>query len=374
METQTPEWRTALLGIDRMARYCFYCNKELKPGERCDCREARKVQARNAEAAARAAGTAGATGSSTSTTQGSQTGNSSPFGTSSSTTSGGTSYQSTGSSAAPNSGSKKVSLKDRWNAWRQRAQQRRREREQSAWSSQTSGAEYARRKADPASGASCFDDRSAFSFRGFFGKLKLYFTDPITAIRYGIRGNLAWAFILLFIQCLLIGIMSLQTFRHSNLGNLLMFTAIRPYNRIDFNSLFLILLLAETLLMAILFLAKALVYQVTLRTMGRQRLRFCAVLRMLIPALVYYTCFLIVGNITAAGSGITTILILLSGIAINSVVEYLSIREVTGLNDNKLVVVVFIALLIQCLLSGAIISLSLPNISGFTFSPVSALT
>lgn len=28
-----------------MARYCFYCNKELQPGQRCDCRYSQKIQA-----------------------------------------------------------------------------------------------------------------------------------------------------------------------------------------------------------------------------------------------------------------------------------------------------------------------------------------
>lgn len=350
-----------------MSRYCFYCGKELEPGERCSCRYSQKAKTGTSSGTAgRQTGSPQRAGASNPDQSASATDWKTAAGSASASAS-----QSAGSTAADSASAPK-------RTWYDRIRQKKQSR--SGHSTRYSGGQ-----AGPGAGY-----RPPFGFAGagagasaaaagrmrnglsrILYQLKLFFQNPDQAIGESIRAHWGWLVVLVVLECSLVVAMTWQMIGRSNLGNLLVFAALRPDSQLNLTALLWNIAVLEMLFILLWFLIRSMSYHLILRATLRRIRPYADVLHMLTPGIFYYTIFLLVGNVLASGSGIATILLIICGIGIRFLVDYLAISKLTSESTVRLFIPFAIAVLIQAFLVGALLRLMLPNVAGFNFTPAS---
>lgn len=342
-----------------MSRYCFYCGRELDPGERCGCRYSQKVKT-GAEA--------GAAGGQTAPTQstGAAGCGSTAFGTAERP--GADTADRAAAGSAPGG-------KNTWYARMRQKKQKQSGRSGPHTGGQTGrGAGYRPPFGFAAAGAGTSASAARpmrNSLSAVWHQLKLFFQNPDQAIGEGIRAHWGWLAILLTVECCLMVSMTWQMIARSNLGNLLVFAALRPDSQLRLTGLLWNIAALEILFILLWFLIRSMSYHLILRTMLRRMRPYSDTLHMLTPGIFYNIIFLLVGNMMASGSGIATMLLLICGIGIRFLVDYLAMSKWTGERADRLFIPFAAAVLIQAFLVGALLRLMLPNVAGFNFLPAS---
>ncbi len=314
-----------------MARYCFYCNKELQPGQRCDCRYSQKIQATESN---------GATG--------------------------------TNATAPDDDGTRPdipPAADDDAQAKREarRAARERRKTERNKQKSSDNSRRSKRR-----TNANTNARRSEFQraghrngvFKQFYTVLLNFFRDPIHAIGHSNEVSPRLIMALIGFEAVFSGLFVYNAVRLDSIGRFLMFTTFR-FDGLDRLFMFTLFFLGGALIALTQYFVRAFTFKATARFWVKQVHTTKEILVTLLPGTVYNLLFLIVGSFTAAGTGIGAVVLLAAGLAIRGMLDFPAWRNLTGQEEGQAILQVAAITLFQCMVFGALMGALLPSITNF---------
>lgn len=103
-----------------------------------------------------------------------------------------------------------------------------------------------------------------------------------------------------------------------------------------------------------------LLYQLVLRYVFRQPAGFMRLLTGLSPAFFYSTLFMLGGMLTLMGSPFSALLMAAAGFALSALAQYLALRQLTGFDENRSFILIGFVLLIYTGVLSLLLNLSLP--------------
>ncbi len=310
-----------------MARYCFYCNRELSPGERCYCRVA---QARRAEQTSGSDNTAG-----------------DPVGAGVYSQDPSSSDQKT----SPRSSAGKAFRQRRQQKQEKKAEERRRRYDIKQESARS------RREARP-------KRNWKLAFLSLGQNLLKAITKPTAFIQEASYPSILTAIATQAIEAYMIAFTLLRVLTLSNLGNLIAFDRrganmpwTVPEQWLVFGRLYLI---------CVLFLfVRIFINNMVLRFIGRTRQSFLETGLLMTPGSIYYCIFLVFGLVLSSGSGLQTIMILIAGYGVRVIIDHIATRMKTGQSEDSMLRMTLLIFLITALVLGSIIGIITPNLSEF---------
>lgn len=311
-----------------MARYCFYCGRELTTGEKCNCRTTGSGS--HGDGKTHTADTAGS-GSSTS---GQQTAGS-------------------GSGTARATAKKTSFFKRIFNPINPFA---------SGPSARSSASRPNQRpkaqKARPAS-----QPRQPVTVRSVLLGLQqfgAYLVRPADSVRSSLQKiNRRFVLLILLLQSICGGLFLLVAASRPMVRALLALSNATASGSINFaNGLFLFIQGFGIAITAVLLLA--LLYHLSLKYLYRHPVSFQDLLAVLSPATLYFTVFLLASLLTLSSSVFSALMLVVTGFAISAIAQYLAVREVGGTDDNRSFVLVTFVMLIYTSVLSLLLNLSLP--------------
>ncbi len=109
-----------------------------------------------------------------------------------------------------------------------------------------------------------------------------------------------------------------------------------------------------------LFLLHTLIYHLLLRYVFRQAFSFHRLINALSPSGFFSALFLLAGSMMLAGSFINTLLMVVAAIVIAILVQSTALRQATALTDNQVIILTATAMFMLLSLIALILNLSLP--------------
>jgi len=104
----------------------------------------------------------------------------------------------------------------------------------------------------------------------------------------------------------------------------------------------------------------ALIYQLALRYIFRQPIAYGRLLSALAPAWLYGSLFVIASLLTLPASFISALMLLTAGFAVAALAQFLALRLMTGMDENRVVILVAFVLVIDTGLIALLLNLALP--------------
>jgi hypothetical protein len=293
-----------------MARFCFYCGRALANGEKCDCRtQDRSAGSSSGDAAGGSARAAESAGGS----------------------------QSTGNRAAGNADRTGRSGKAK-TGWQQGAYRAASGRPQRARPFNLNGA----------------------SLRAMLYSLGQYIVRPVESVRLAAAETARQPVLLvLILQGAAGGLFLLASARQTIMQALLALNISTAQTSASFiNSLFIFIQgfgisLAASLLVALL-------YHLAMRFLFHQPAGFLRLLAALSPAFLYSAIFLFAAFFTLAASIFNAAMLILVGFAIAALLHFLALRQISGMDDNRVLTLVIFVLVLFTGILAMLLNLSLP--------------
>ncbi|MBP1757555.1 MAG: hypothetical protein H6Q62_411 [Firmicutes bacterium] len=346
-----------------MARYCFYCGRELATGEKCNCR------------VHQAAGTAGPTGTTSgssydagpdkaSATKPSQTGTG-PDRTQSSASSAGASAGSAGAAGsatgqtAPKSKAKSAQKPSAWAQFKARhvkAPHPKRSRGQGFNQGPKGTKRY---KGAKGSGRGPSIDRAALLAGVLhFGR---YLARPVEAIRQSVQyANTTRLLAFLLVHAALGGLTALMVSRQGTFDVLMQLTVVGSADNAVLESVF--LFCQGVGLTLTLDLMLILITHLTLRYVFRAGFTFNRIATSFVPVIFYRALFMLLALFSLTTIPISSLLTLSAGMAVSSVALYLALRQLTNFEENRCFMLLAFIMLVFTSVLTMILSLAMPVI------------
>ena len=326
-----------------MARYCFYCGRQLNSGEKCGCR---------------AAGNGGQTAQTGSDnrpgkdTQGANDDARQAKG------------RQDGSARQPTGQTSRFAAKKVKSSWYQRLVTAFNPWAKTSAHPGTAGSGYKAQQGRPASagshkqtGASHFDHRSLLNGLRTAGS---YFIRPADRISQAVRSeNRTASLLILTLNGIAGGMFLIMATRQQHLRVLFSLnTAIAVGNQSIGTAVFLFfqgfgISLAASLL---LFL----IYHLALRYIFHHPTGYIKLLHSLSPSVLYFAVFVLAGLLTLGRSPFTAILMGMAGFAVATVAQFLALKQLTGFEDNRSLILICFVMLVFSSILALLLNLSLP--------------
>lgn len=315
-----------------MARYCFYCNRELKAGERCTCRIAQEKWAAHHAA-----------------------GDSPHAENNQSATSADTSSKPEQADGR-NSGASFFSRFSRDAAGKQQNKNEKKRRKEN----QT----YARQERKRSQSKSFRAAQAKNTVFSFGRNLLRSVTKPTAFIQDTSHASNALAISTQCIEAFLISVTLVRILTMSNLGYFL------SYGNNDVQTAYTMtdrwLMVAKVFAAAIaFFFARLLITYAVLRFLGRERMRLAQMARLLTPGSIYYALFLFIGLMLASSSGFQALFLLVGAYGVRVMIDHLAIRMETAQSEDAMLRMTLLIFLLTALVFGSLIGVMLPNLSEF---------
>jgi len=318
-----------------MARYCFYCGRELNTGEKCNCRST-SSGSHTAEKSQSAPGSGSGTGPGASAASG----------------------------ARPAASVKKESIFKRiLNAINPFA---------SGGSSRPAAASKAKQPHPPKARPTA-QPKQPLSLHSVLAGLQqfgAYITRPADSVRSSLhKANRRFVMIILLLQGICGGLFLLVAASRPMVRALLSLSNATASGSINFaNGLFLFVQGFGVAIVATLLLS--LLYNLTLKYLYRHPVSFQDLLAVLSPATLYFTVFLLAALLTLASSVFSALMLIVAGFAVSAIAQYLAVREIGGTDDNRSFVLVTFVMLIYTSVLSLVLNLSLPMLLALLESTV----
>lgn len=302
-----------------MARYCFYCGRELAQGERCSCRSrgsAYRPEFHNADGNASAAGSQPGSGTKAASAA------SASSSAASSASSGG---PKDGGSSSPNPKKRKRSFRERFAAWSadrvNAANARKRERK-------------AQREARKAASAQRQSERTPMSAVRFLHRLFTKPTEIIASAKHAGRFRLWVAYLL---EAFVFSFGVLIFVRFSSLTRIAMLRELNLNDTSLWKSAFQAMIRGFfAALMLSLF--RVLISRMVLRFVGRQRIAIEDLFRAFLPGTYYEIVIMLFALLFVGGSGLQALVMMLCAVALRVVIDTLSLKGIVQLSQDRLLV------------------------------------
>ncbi len=314
-----------------MARFCFYCGRELSNGEKCNCRTTGSPYSQAKASGPQSSEAKAGAGPAASQPNGKQAQASKRKGSFKRFVQAFNPFSSTG-------------------AARQQSSSRPR---------QPKASRPIYQKTKPKAAGIHLNPQSIFLTLRQIGQ---YIIHPADSIRQAqTSGSRHSVLLILLLQGLCGGLFLLtatnQTFLRSLLA-LNIASASQSYNFL--NSLFIFLQGFGISLAASLLLV--LIYQLVLRYLFRQSVGFLQILISLSPSCLYFTLFMLAGLLALPASFFSALMMLLAGFAIGAIAQYLALRQMSGFDDNRSFMLITFVMLLYTGALAMLLNLSLPVI------------
>ncbi len=308
-----------------MARYCFYCGRELAVSERCNCR---------------AKSNSSTSSNSAQSSSGAQAGQAD-----------GTTY-----GHAP----KSSRLKGFFQAFNPFASSSSQAAGQSKSNTQSSRTRKTRKTREPLS------SRHLISIaKDFF----TYLTHPVNSISKSIQGRERKTVLLtLLFQGVIGGLFMLTAVNQPFIRTLLTLNIASLSGSFGIaGSIFLFvqgfgIVIAATLLLALL-------YQLMLRFLYRKPLPYLDILSAFTPSCLYFALFLTLSMLSVSTSFFSAVMLILAGFAVAALAQNMAVRQLSSLDENKSFMLVVFAMLIYSSLLSMLFNLSMPVITALLEQP-----
>jgi len=284
-----------------MARYCFYCGRELNPGEKCGCRATAQ------------------------------------------------SSESTGSSQPKQAEANGPKPRARISFWKKAV----------SFFNPFTGSKTAAGQSRPHAQRRSFRmENKAGSV--MFGQLAYQLTHPANPAEPSENSKAGGVTVLvLSASSLLGGLLLLLAIRQPQLSLFLSLNTATALNGFSFFSqAFVFLQGAGICLVANLLLA--VLYQLAARVLYRQRLPLIRLVRQLSPAYLYASLFAFSALLVLSGSFFSALLMLAAGFSVSSVLQFFALRRLTGFDDNRTFLLTAFTLAVYTGMLALLLNLSLP--------------
>ena len=317
-----------------MGRHCFYCGRELKPGESCTCRYSKKMRGEQD------------TGETTSKTKTeTKTDSTSAYQQSKEE------YQETQKNKAKN---KQDKTKDKSNPF-----------DDFIHSFKKTKAKDADEETIKAKRQDTGDKSESNSF---FAIIKHVFTAPsklIANTKFAgklnvILTNLTAALLFSFVLTVFIKNSSLSRF-------IILQDQGLTYDAVRTESIS--IFVRALLIYGLTALVRVLSSLIILRYINRQKIQFVELWRIFLPGTYYEILVLLIGLLFANNSGLQAIVILLLTVAIRSIIDVYSIKYSVTLSTDKVILETMLVVLITGIIFALTINLVVPNLSNFNVVP-----
>lgn len=310
---------------DFMARYCFYCGRQLNTGERCTCSVAQQKRAADNES----------TESVDPRTASAET-----------------------SQADSNTKSDRDTKHDR----RAKAAARKSAKREAKVHKTRIKQERASSKRRSVNPFNWFDACISFA-RNMIQSI----TKPTLFIQNASHPSILTALITQALECLLTAFVLMRMLIASNIGNLL------AYGNSDINrnlsgGLRFIFFFRLFMVAFVLLAIRVLISNLITRFVGRTQLRMLDSVRLMTAGSIYFSFFLMVGLLLSSGSGIQTLLLLSAGYCVKMLIDHFAIRMDTGLSEDVMIRISLLNFLCVALVFGSVIGILTPNMSEFRAS------
>lgn len=293
-----------------MARYCFYCGRKLKEGERCDCRDCQQQTSNTSDKSASGSGEAGGTN---------------------------------GSSGSKTSGSSTYSY---------------------AHSSQTGSTHstYGHRAGNSKA------KKSNFSFRSVLHSLRKLFTKPTAIIEDAKTAGVARIIIYNLIAALLFSVLLLIFVLFSSISRLSLLRQVELSTSTLMGQALLTMLRGFISAVVIAFLRVFFAY-ITLRVVARQKHNFLTLFRMYLPGTYYEILVTIFALLFVGGPGLRSLVMLIAGLSIRTLIDYVSYKHTLKLQDDRLLVQNALINILLFISMSFLLNFAVPNLTNFNILP-----
>lgn len=312
-----------------MARYCFYCGRELYTGDKCNCRSNDKAQSTTQSSAENASGYAYAAGS---------------------TSSAGTASEKTTTQSARKNrpkGKKFSSFFQSFNPFAANT------------GTQQSARSQSRPKARPVTPRQKPSPRTTAPLNlqtilQYLRRFGLYLARPADSVRSAVQnGSRRSALGLLVLLGACSGLFLLTAAnRISSILPLFVVSNALADNVLMFAQGFLIAVGASLLLTILYYLA--------LRFLYRQPVAFFDLLIGFAPSTLYLSLFILLGVLSMAGSIFGALMMLLVGAVVAVIAQYLALSKVSGFDDNRNIILITFVMMIYTSVLAMLLNLTLP--------------
>ena len=292
-----------------MARYCFYCGQKLKEGERCDCRDRRQQAANTSDSSSAGAGKAGGKGEKTAGSH----------------SSGSSSYSYAHSSRAD--------------------------------STHTAYGTKNKKKKN-----------AHFSFRSIFRSLHKLFTKPTAVIEDAKNAGLARIIIYNLIAALLFSVLLLIFVLFSSISRLSLLRQVELSTSTLMGQAFLTMLRGFISALLITFLRVFFAY-ITLRIVARQKHHFLTLFRMYLPGTYYEIVIMIFALLFVGGPGLRSLLMLIAGLSIRTLIDYVSYKRTLKLQDDRVLVQNALINIFLFISLSFLLNFAVPTLTNFNILP-----
>ncbi|NCC84469.1 MAG: hypothetical protein EOM03_10130 [Clostridia bacterium] len=329
-----------------MARYCFYCGKELGAGERCSCRTAGSSAYRpefhqqnqaaegSADRAKPASDTAGPTADP---------------------------KQSADTTAQAKSANKfKAFWQDKKSAFKTDAAARKQARTARSGGNSFKQGRFNQER---------LKQGALTGLSGAFTFLHSLFTKPTEVISGARKAGRVRLLVVYLLEAMIFSLLVLTFVRYSNLTRIAMLREPDASAVIIWDPLSTIIRGFSTAI--IVSTLRVLISMLIFRFVGRQRLSFETLLRAYLPGTYYEIIVMLLAVFFVAGSGLQALVMLLAAFALRSVVDTLSLKATVQLSEDRLLVqssIIYIAVFLALAL---LINFSVPSLANFGVIPAS---
>lgn len=313
-----------------MARYCFYCGRELKTGERCSCSTAQQKRAEHASAE---------------------------------TTMPKTDPTPSAAHATDHANAKQADKQQAKAAKKAEARARTQAR---ANDRATKQATKTRIKQERASGKRQSYNRIQWQERLFaFGRSMVQaIRKPTSFIQDASHPSTQTAIVAQVFESILMTLVLIRVMLQSNIGNLIAYGSIEISRKLDGSLRWLFFFRIFLVAIMLLFIRIAICNLIT-RFVGRQPLKLVDTARLMTPGSIYFSFFLIIGLILSNGSGIQTMLLVMAGYGVKLMIDHFALRMETGLPEDRMIQITLLTFLCTALVFGSVIGALTPNLSDF---------
>lgn len=312
-----------------MARYCFYCGRELYTGDKCNCRSSDKDQSTTQSSTENRAGSASAAGSAPASDTSSEK------------------YAKQNASKSRPKGKKSGSFFQSFNPFATNA------------GTQQSARSQSRPKAKPvpprrkpfSQSAAPLNLQTVLQYVRRFG---LYLARPADSVRSAVQnGSRRSAIGLLALLGAFSGLF-LLTAAHR-------ISSILPLFVVSSTFIDSLLMFAQGFAIAVgTSLLLTLLYYLALRYLYRQPVAFFDLIIGFAPSTLYLSIFMLLGILSMAGSIFGALMMLMVGAAVALIAQYLALGKISGFDDNRNIILITFVMMIYTSVLAMLLNLTLP--------------
>ncbi len=217
-----------------------------------------------------------------------------------------------------------------------------------------------------------FSEKSGTFYR-LIHHLRLFFIAPTEAIRRIRLGRFGCPICLILFKVIMFVFLILRMLGQNNLSNWLLVSTIRPNHIYALQAMIFLTICMLVLFLLSFTLFKVLIYKLTLRWIGGNKLSFKQVLFCIAPGQFYFGLFLFVAALVTMGTGSFSLFLVLSGMFSAMFADFIAFHQQTEHHIDRLMAIFIASVILLSFGMHLMIQVLLPNLTTINTYLVSEL-